>query len=77
LGQFSLADGPVDVNHQSGLDQVFACIGQAEVGEYVARAGCLRGSLFGSLHLASQLLSRCRISSISGFGVAIPALDFF
>ena len=39
LGQLSLADGPVDLNDQAGLDQVFAGVGQAEVREDVARAG--------------------------------------
>jgi hypothetical protein len=36
-----LADGPVDPNHQSSCNQVFTSIGQAEVSEYVARAGLL------------------------------------
>ena len=39
LGQLSLADGPVDLNDQAGLDQVFAGVGQAEVREDVSRAG--------------------------------------
>jgi hypothetical protein len=41
LGKLSLADSPVDPNYQSSFDQVFAGIGQAEVGEYVARARLL------------------------------------
>jgi hypothetical protein len=47
LGQLSLADGPVDPNHQSSFDQMFAGIGQSEVGEYVARAGLLLKGLAG------------------------------
>jgi hypothetical protein len=55
LGQLSPADGPVDPNHQSSFNQVFARIGQAEVGEYVARARLLlKGLSFGILHLTSQ-----------------------
>jgi hypothetical protein len=41
LSQLSLAYGPLDPNHQSGFDQVFTSVGQAKVGEYVARAGLL------------------------------------
>jgi hypothetical protein len=37
-GRLPLADGPVDPNHQAGFNQVFAGVGQAEVGEYIARA---------------------------------------
>ena len=71
-------DGPVDLNHQSGLDQMFAGVGQTEVREYVARTGFLSSGFFFSIpHLPSHCLSRCRTRSISGFGVAIPALDFF
>ena len=79
LGQLSLADGPVDPNHQSSFDQVFAGVGQAEVGEYVARTGLpLQGPLFSAFFTSLlNCLSRCRIRSISDFGVAIPALDFF
>ena len=39
LRQMPLPDGPVDLNDQAGLDQVFAGVGQAEVCEDVARAG--------------------------------------
>jgi hypothetical protein len=39
LGQLPSADGPVDPNYQSSFDQVFVRVGQAEVGEYVARTG--------------------------------------
>jgi hypothetical protein len=38
LRQMALADGPVDLDYQSGLDQVFAGVGQAQVREYIARA---------------------------------------
>src|ERR1022692_5106117 len=63
---------------QSSFNQVFAGIGQAEVGEYVARAGLLlKGLSFRHSSPHFSTVSRCRTRSISDFGIAIPALDFF
>jgi hypothetical protein len=70
LGQLSLADGPVDTNYQSSFDQMFAGVGP----NWAPVQGRLFSAFFTSL---LNCLSRCRIRSMSGFGVAIPALDFF
>jgi hypothetical protein len=37
LGQMPLPDGPVDLDHQASLDQVFAGVGQTEVRESSCR----------------------------------------
>ena len=39
LGEAARADGAIDAEDESGFEDVFGGIGEAEVGEYVAAAG--------------------------------------
>jgi hypothetical protein len=63
LGQLSLADGSVDPNHEPSFNQVLPELGS-----------CLRPSLFGMLHLTSQLLEPLPVDRaiLAASGTCLP-----